>query len=101
MRNPDRLRAVQQVLRESHRKLFALQTQSIASLQEALDAEALTIEATRDVFLAARVASIEATHAVAAARKTLEIVSEAHDAMAVLYQADNELEDLASNNDTP
>ena len=42
-------------------------------------------------FMAARLAFVEATHAVAAARQTLDLVSEAHDAMAILYEADNEL----------
>ena len=98
MRDPERLRAVKQKLRETHQKLFDLKSAEIVSLREALDAETRTVDASRDVFMAARLAFVEATHAVAGARQTLDLVSEAHDAMAILYEADNELEDLTDDN---
>ena len=101
MRDPERLRAVQQALREMHRKLFELKSAEIVSLRETLDAEGRTVDATRDALFgatrlieSAREAVLAAEHTVAVTRKTLDIVSEAHDAMAVLYETDNALEDF-------
>jgi hypothetical protein len=51
------------------------------------------LDATREAVLAAQ-QSVDLT------RKTLDIVSQAHDAMTVLYESDNELEDLATGGDT-
>jgi hypothetical protein len=100
MRDPERLRAVQAVLREKHEKLFALRSAEVVSLRETPDAEGAAVEATRDVFDSARIAFVQATIALQAARATLDIVSEAHDALAEIYEADRELEDIIDT-DTP
>jgi hypothetical protein len=110
MNNPERLRAVQRKLRESHRKLHDLQGESIASLRDTLDADRAVIAASQDALAAAtrmiastREAMLAAQRGLETTRKTLEIVSEAHDAMTVLYESDNDLEDIATddNSDTP
>ena len=108
MRDPERLRVVQQALREMHRKLFELKSAEIVSLRETLDAEGRTVDASRDALVGAtrliestREAVLAAEHTVAVTRKTLDIVSRAHDAMAVLYETDNDLEDVADNPDGP
>ncbi len=100
MRNPERLAAVQEVLRQKHEKLHALETDSVASLQAAIDAEGRAVDATRDVFASARLAFIEARQAVTAAKNTLHIISEAQDAIAALYASDNDLEHIVKT-DTP
>ena len=107
MRDPERLRTVQRRLRETRRKLFELQGESIAGLRETL-ADRHTIDSTQDALAAAtrliastREALLSAQRAVEVTRKTLDIVSQAHDAMAVLYETDNDLEDLADNPDGP
>jgi hypothetical protein len=108
MKDPERLRAVQRRLRETHRKMHDLQGASIASLRETLDADRRTIGSTRDALAAAtrmldstREAVLAAQQSIDLTRKTLEIVSQAHDAMAVPYEADNDLEDLTDANPGP
>ena len=61
MTREERRRALQQQLRDSHRKLFDLQGNAIAGLREALNA-----------------------------------VSRTHDEMMVLFEADNDLDDLSN-----
>lgn len=65
MTREERRRAVQQRLRETHRKLFDLQGEAIAGLRDALNA-----------------------------------VSRTHDEMMVLFEADNELDDLSNEEGT-
>ena len=93
MRNPDRLRAVQQVLREKHERLFALETASLASLGDQLVAEGQAVDH-------AHAAWLDAKRAVAETRKTFDIISEAQDRLAEIYAADRELEDIIDT-DTP
>ena len=93
MRNPERLAAVQQVLREKHDKLFALKTASLASLGDQLVAEGQAVDLTHAAWLAAR-------RAVDETRQTFEIISEAQDALASIYEADRDLEDIVKT-DTP
>lgn len=110
MKDPARLRAVQRTLRETHRKLHDLQGASIASLRDTVDADRVMMAANQDALAAAtrmitstREALISAQRALETTGKTLEIVSEAHDAMTVLYESDDELEEIATegNSDTP
>ena len=82
MRDPERLRAVQQALREMHRKLFELKSAEIVSLRETLDADRRTIGSTRDALAAATrmidctcEAVLSAQHSIDLTRKTLDIVS--------------------------
>lgn len=93
MRNPERLAAVQQVLREKHERLHALETESLASLGDQLEYEGKAVALTHAAWVAA-------TLAVDRTRKTFEIVSEAQDAIAALYAADNDLEEIIKT-DTP
>jgi hypothetical protein len=53
MKDPERLRAVQRKLRETHRELHDLQGESIAGLRDTLDADRRTIGSTRDALAAA------------------------------------------------
>jgi hypothetical protein len=106
MKDPERLRAVQRKLRETHYKRHHLQGESIANLRETLDADRRTIGSTRDALAAAtrmidatRDAVLAAQQSIDLTRKTLDIVSEAHDAMTILYKADDELEDVVSGGD--
>ena len=108
MRDPERLRAVQRKLRETHRKLHDVQGDSIASLRDTLEANRLMMAANQDALAGAtrmiastREALIAAQRALESTTKTLEIVSDAHDAMTVLYESDNELEEIATDHDTP
>ena len=101
MRDPQRLRAVQRTLRETHRKLHDLQGASIASLRETLEANRLMLAANQDALAGAtrliastREAFLGAQRALESTTKTVAIVSEAHDAMTVLYESDDELDDI-------
>lgn len=84
---------MQQVLRAKHEKLFALKTATLASLGDQLASEGQAVDHAHAAWVAAR-------QAVEETRKTFEIVSEAQDALAEIYEADRRLEDIVDT-DTP